>query len=354
MPLSKPPAKEVSQLTAGQIASGGQTVTVKHLKQALSNLTLPDYKNPQPTIQAYPAHVDLTDETKNPFPSKMFLTPPNLSGAQASLGLPADTATSDASLLGNVTANETKFNIAPIQAQLNFGNVKDPQLKRHLQTLWKRTEQACKLVNELFDHNNTIPCANANTDKGIKTHIESIEKLEDKAMSIYGDFSDKLDNDEIGSAMLDRITDALNSLSKQANQMRASCSLEQMVPEISAGHIKNISCPELWVTQYKPPGFFMTINRIVQHMKDHPVSGSYYVTHILERLKQNEPVPYQSITSGKQPESPSEIFFLLAQRFLMPNAVEAQMVAVLEQNGRMLEPGKADPKNMKVLLQSCF
>ena len=133
----------------------------------------------------------------------------------------------------------------------------------------------------------------------------------------------------------------------QANGMRATCSLEQAIPEISAAHIKNISCPELFVSQHRAPGFYMQISRIVEFVQAHPVSGSYYVTHVLDTLKRNEPTCYASITSGKQPETLGEIFILLANRFLLPNATENLMLSVLMTNGRLCQPGNTNTTNVK-------
>ena len=133
----------------------------------------------------------------------------------------------------------------------------------------------------------------------------------------------------------------------QANGMRVTCSLEQAIPEISAAHIKNISCPELFVSQHRAPGFYMQISRIVEFVQAHPVSGSYYVTHVLDRLKHNEPTCHASITSGKQPDSLGEIFLLLANRFLLPNATESLMLGVLITNGRLCQPGSSSPNNIK-------
>ena len=119
----------------------------------------------------------------------------------------------------------------------------------------------------------------------------------------------------------------------QANNMIPSCSLERTIPEISAAHIKNIQCPEIFISQHKAPGYYVQISRIVDFVQCHPVLGSYYVTHILDRLKHNEPVCYASITSGRQPDSLGEIFLLLANRFLPPNATESLMLGVLINNG---------------------
>ena len=42
-----------------------------------------------------------------------------------------------------------------------------------------------------------------------------------------------------------------------------------------------------------------------------------------------------------------EIFILLANRFLLPNATENLMLNVLEKNGRLCQPGRENPSNVK-------
>ena len=169
-------------------------------------------------------------------------------------------------------------------------------------------------------------------------YIANIETQEDKVTELMGSFSEKLTTDMGGSLALNKISDALEGLMGQANGMRATCSLEQAIPEISAAHIKNISCPELFVSQHRAPGFYMQISRIVEFVAAHPVSGSYYVTHVLDTLKRNEPTCYASITSGKQPETLGEIFILLANRFLLPNATVLMTNGVCVSRAILIQP----------------
>ena len=189
----------------------------KQLEHALAGLVLPDIKLPKAQVlQTYPIHEDLSDESKpNPFQSNAFSAPTNLKLRQAIPGTAAANKISQGTAI-----TESKYDIQPIQNEINFTQIIEPSLKRNVKKLWERTLQISKLLDDLFDHSAGLPGPNANTDKSIKGYISDIEKLEDKITDIMGSLADKLASDPGGNLALSKISDALEGLTKQANNMR--------------------------------------------------------------------------------------------------------------------------------------
>ena len=132
------PVKKTNQCTGGET---GTFASGKQLEQALAGLAPPNITLPiaLQVLQTYPLHEDVGDETKpNPFQSNVFAAPPNLKLRQAIPGAAAASVISQ-----GTAAAEAKYDIAPIQNEIDFTQVNDPLLKRNIKNSGKgRCKQA--------------------------------------------------------------------------------------------------------------------------------------------------------------------------------------------------------------------
>ena len=87
-----------------------------------------------------------------------------------------------------------------------------------------------------------------------------------------------------------------------------ACNLANQVPEIQSSVLKNLDCPQPFVTRFVYPGFFCTIKRVWAWIVLHPTPGNYYLSLVTEHLRKNEAGVYQIISQGIQPTNLEELF----------------------------------------------
>ena len=74
-----------------------------------------------------------------------------------------------------------------------------------------------------------------------------------------------------------RLQTKIDLLSNEIEALTPKCSLTTVLLDINGSVLKSIECPQLTVSTYKAPGFFSSINKIIEFISLHPAHGRFHL-----------------------------------------------------------------------------
>lgn len=226
---------------------------------------------------------------------------------------------------------------------MDMESVQPMMLKLELKTILSISQNLDKNLSDLATHASALGMPNENTENSLRYYTKQVDILEQKISKMYDRFQGRIAAES--EQAIERAYCVTSSLRTKLAALHEVCSNATTLPKINASILKNLRIPELIVSKFKSPGFYVQLKNLQLHVRNNPFTPKYYAEQVLEALKKNENTIYTSLTLGKVPESINEIIQNIATVFLPPKVLEAQAIGVLKDNGRLSDP--VQPTNIK-------
>ena len=135
-----------------------------------------------------------------------------------------------------------------------------------------------------------------------------------------------------------RLNQALSILNRCKTKIRSlkhKCSQNLILPQVTGSQLQQIQIPRIYVTSRSPPGFYVTLDIIEDHIKSNPAHGNYYFSMFRGDLVKSEPNAFARIAQRKNIRTLDKLFNNLATNYAKPMVIEITMTEVLESLKRM-------------------
>ena len=318
------------------------------------NVPMPSSQTYIPGLQTYPTHNSYIPTMSSTHMHAAHMQNPHTmhTYGQATGGLPIIATQSCAPGITSVSsghANIPSTSTSQYNTQGTTSSDINPDMSRMTSAILKKIfTKTLKDIQHLSgrvritsNHVKNLEAPDENSHATYKTLLKDVDKLSNSHLNTFEKYADDLGSltSSENVAVYENIEETLDELKKQVTDIESYCSLANHRPIMTASNLGTINQPTIYVTTWRDgPGFFKSRELLHEHMARHPCSSSYYLSKTMQQLKSAEPIVYEHVVFGSQPNSLEDLFCRIALKFAKPLEVENMLIATLIDMQRLQDP----------------